>query len=137
MPDQWTYATRPKLRLDFIGLPLGRGLLRWPQLAGSQPGPTGLNERPEQGDQTERHDRAHQTVRPEHAEAALRSKQRLTERLFRFIAKHNRQHHRRQRIITFLHEVTDDAEHQHHHDVEDVVKHGVYEDRARYQDYRG
>src|SRR6185369_8077245 len=134
MPDGWIGATRPKLRTDFIGLPLGRGLLGRPQLAGSQPGPTGLNDRPEQRDQTERHDRAHQTVRPEHAEAALRSEQRLAERLFGLIAEHDRQNHRCQRVVALLHEVADDPEHQHHHYVEGVVVYGVSADRAEHHD---
>src|SRR6478672_12788437 len=56
--------------------------------------PTGervLDQRPEQGDEPERHDRADQPVGNEDAEASLRRQQRLPECLLGLVAKHDRQ----------------------------------------------
>src|SRR6478672_10619290 len=97
---------------------------------GTKPGERVLDQRPEQGDEPERHDRANQSVGDEDAEATLRRQQRLPECLLRLVAKYDRQHQRRQGIIALLQGVADDAEHQHHHHVEGRVVHGVGADCA-------
>src|SRR5262245_38079198 len=90
-------------------------LFRRSQLAcqHARPRPAGLDYGPEQSHQTKCHDGADQTIRPKHLETALRGKQRLAERLLRLIAKHDREHHRRQRVIAFFHEITGNAKHEH------------------------
>src|SRR6187455_2253765 len=60
--------------------------------ARAQLGVTLLNDRPEQGDQAQNHDRAHEAVGEKHPERALRPEQRLSERFFRLVAKHDGEH---------------------------------------------
>src|SRR5262249_51867005 len=69
---------------------------------GAQPRERLLDQRPEQGDEAERHDGADQPVGEEDAEASLRGQQRLPECLLGLVAEHDRQHQGRQRIVALL-----------------------------------
>src|SRR3954468_5074081 len=61
---------------------------------GTKSGERVLDQRPEQRDEPERHDRADQAVGDEDPETSLRRQQRLPERLLRLVAEHDRQHQR-------------------------------------------
>ncbi len=68
--------------------------------------------------------------------SALRSEQRLAERLLGFIAEHDGEHHAAPADSRSSSDIADDAEHQHHHHVEGRVVHRVGADRADHQDDR-
>src|SRR5262245_46178415 len=69
---------------------------------GAQPRERLLDQRPEQGDEAERHDRTDEPVGEEDAEASLRGQQRLPEGLLGLVAEHDRQHQGRERIVHFF-----------------------------------
>src|SRR3954466_3522444 len=62
--------------------------------ASTQPGEAVLDHRPEQRDQAEDHDAAHQRVREEDPERSLRPQQRLTEGFLSLVAEHDGEHQR-------------------------------------------
>ena len=70
------------------------------------------------------------------ADLPARQQHRLAERRLGHVAQHEREHQRRERILELLEQVTDDAEHHHHVDVEHVVVDGVRADRADDDDDR-
>src|SRR5262245_36265517 len=134
IPERWPGAMAPvaqgdadqTLRRPFLPSALQRR-------PGAQPRERLLDQRPEQGDEAERHDRTDEPVGEEDAEASLRGQQRLPEGLLGLVAEHDRQHEGRERIVALLQDVSDHAENQHHDHVERRIMDAVGPDGAEHQ----
>jgi hypothetical protein len=95
------------------------------------------DERPEEKDQGEAGERAHQPVGPEDAQVAARADHGEPEGILRAAAEHEAQGERGERDADLLEHVPDHAEAEHEPDVEHRVLDRIGADRARHHDHRG
>src|SRR5205809_2485821 len=95
------------------------------------------DQRPEEQNERERGDRAHQAVRPEYAHVSARADHRQAERVLGAVPQHKGKREGRKGNADLLEHVADDAEEEHQPDVEHGVLDRERANRAGHHDHRG